>query len=137
MIEHDSSYEEEIKTAVNNHPQKDAIQPLLDAGVNMYELRKMLKLSPSKVMILNMPYDILLKHHALIVHKASSLSSAQRKMVWERVSYALNKKIITPETVAKEVNDLNKFLQGQLLLDLKRQDVENKIKQSKESETEQ
>lgn len=126
MIEHDSSYEEEIKTAVNNHPQKDEIQPLLDAGVNMYELRKMLKLSPSKVMILNMPYDILLKHHALIVHKASSLSSAQRKMVWERISYALNKGIIKPEDVAQEVNSLNKFLQGQLLMELNKQDIDNK-----------
>ena len=50
------------------------------------DLAKTLRLAPSKRVILGLTNDHLVKHNALIFHKGSSLSSAQRKMVQERVA---------------------------------------------------
>ena len=60
-------------------------------------MQKALRIAPSKREILRMPKEYLLQHNALIFHKASSLSSAQRRMVQERVAYGLNKNTITTE----------------------------------------
>ena len=62
-----------------------------------------------------MPNDILLKHNALIFHKGSSLSSSQRRMVQDRVAYGISRGTIKPEDVAKEINQLNALIQGELI----------------------
>jgi hypothetical protein len=79
------------------------------------DLAKTLRLTPSRRVILGLTNDHLVKHNALIFHKGSSLSSAQRKMVQERVAYGLNKGTITTEQVAGEINKLNALIQGELI----------------------
>lgn len=83
--------------------------------MNADDLAKTLRLSPSKRAILGLTNDHLVKHNALIFHKGSSLPSAQRKMVQERVAYGLNKGTITTEQVAGEINKLNALIQGELI----------------------
>jgi len=77
-------------------------------------MQKALRIAPSKKEILRMPKEYLLQHNALIFHKASSLSSAQRRMVQERVAYGLNKNTITTEEVALAINKLNALIRGEL-----------------------
>ena len=78
------------------------------------KLNESLRLAPSKRAIYNLTKDLLLKHNALIFHKGSSLSSAQRKMVQERISYGINAGKIQPDEVAKEINILNRLIQSEL-----------------------
>lgn len=90
--------------------------------VSLYEAAKAMNISPSKKEILRMPYNILVKHNALIVHKGSSLSSAQRKMVQERISYCLKKGLIKIEDVAREVNLLSAAIRAELNRKIKEDD---------------
>ena len=69
------------------------------------KLNESLRLAPSKRAIYNLTKDLLLKHNALIFHKGSSLSSAQRKMVQERISYGINALIQSELTKAISTND--------------------------------
>lgn len=62
-----------------------------------------LTIAPSKRRILEMDNKTLVANYALIVHKASSLSSTQRKMVKELVEYRIHKGTIKGEDVANEV----------------------------------
>ena len=94
---------QEIKEAVNN------------GSFDIGEMAKSLKIAPSLKKILNMTKDQLLQYNALIFHKGcKSLSSAERKMVQDRVAYGLNKEAITTEEVAKEINMLNALIHGEL-----------------------
>ena len=77
-------------------------------------INRKLKIAPSKRAIFNLPKPLLLKHNALIFHKASSLSSTQRKLVQNRVAYGVERGVIKPEEVAKEINLLNRMIQGEL-----------------------
>ena len=78
------------------------------------KIARNLRIAPSKRQILQLPKDLLLKHNALIFHKASSLSAAQRKLVQGRVAYGINKGTIKTEEVAKEINKLNALVRGEL-----------------------
>lgn len=78
-------------------------------------INKSLRIAPSKRAIFNLPKFLLLKHNALIFHKASSLSSAQRKLIQNRIGYGIEKGVIKPEEVAKEINLLNRMIQGELV----------------------
>lgn len=73
------------------------------------------KIAPSKMAILSLQKDTLLKHNALIFHKASTLSSTQRRLVQQRVAYGINKGTIETEEVAEEINKINAFLRGELV----------------------
>lgn len=64
------------------------------------------KPSPSISRIYNMKKQTLLKHHALIVHKGSSLSRKQRDVVQLRVAYGLEKGLYTYDEVNAEITDL-------------------------------
>ena len=68
--------------------------------------RTPVKLSPSISRIYNMKKQTLLKHHALIVHKGSSLSRKQRDAVQLRVAYGLEKGLYTYDEVNAEITDL-------------------------------
>lgn len=72
------------------------------------------KVSPTQRRVLSIPTDLLLKHYALIIYKASSLSSKERELVKERVAYKLAKKEITAEDVADSINDLTEFLENKI-----------------------
>lgn len=88
-----------------------------DGMLNREEAKEILdsiKLSPTKKRILSIPTDLLLKHYALIVYKASSLSSKERSLIKERVAYKLAKKEITAEEVADSINDLTEFLENKI-----------------------
>ena len=78
----------------------------------------LLTVSPSRMRILNMEPDLLLKNYALIMHKASSLSAMQRKLVEDRVAYLLKQEKIKPEDVSSAVNDLSNFIKEQLQKEL-------------------
>lgn len=78
-------------------------------------------LSPQKKRILNLEDDLLLKHYGLIAHKGSSLSSQERRMVMERVSYALKSKRFDMDRVTEAVNDVSTAIENEL----KRQVTEN------------
>tara|TARA_R110002050_G_scaffold319_4_gene2028 strand:- start:860 stop:1156 length:297 start_codon:yes stop_codon:yes gene_type:complete len=82
--------------------------------LNLREAARALKIPPSKKAILQMPYHILIKHNALIFHKGSSLSSAQRKMVQDRVTYCVSKGLVKIEDVAREVNLLSAAIRSEL-----------------------
>jgi hypothetical protein len=78
------------------------------------EMMKQAKLSPAQRQIIALPTDLLLKNYALIIYKASSLSSKKRSMVKERVAYKLSKKLITIEDIEKEVNSLRDYVEDKL-----------------------
>jgi hypothetical protein len=78
------------------------------------EILKQAKMTPTQQRILSFPEDLLLKHYALIVYKASSLSSKERQLVGERIGYKLNMKHITPEEVSGAVNELTEFLENKI-----------------------
>lgn len=50
-----------------------------------------IKLAPSKTRILKMPLELLIDHYTLIQLKKSSLPSAQRAMVNNRIKFSLEK----------------------------------------------
>jgi len=64
------------------------------------------RLTPTLGRVFHMKKEILLKHHALIVHKSSSLSRAQRDAVQLRVAYGLEKGLYTYDEVNAEISDL-------------------------------
>lgn len=106
-----------------------AVQDLEKQGIDTSQIARSIRIAPSKRVVLQMPKNILLKHNALIFHKASSLSSSQRKMVQDRVAYGLSKGTIKPEDVAKEINQLNALIQGELI-----KSIDNASIQSEEEE---
>jgi hypothetical protein len=78
------------------------------------EILKSARISPTQKRVLSWPQDLLLKHYALIVYKASSLSSKERQLVTERIGYKLGKEHITPEQVSGAVNELTEYLENKL-----------------------
>lgn len=60
--------------------------------------------------VFNMDKTTLLKHHALIVNKSSSLSSNQRATVLQRVAYGIERGHWTEEDVKAEISNLNEFI---------------------------
>tara|TARA_R110000822_G_scaffold227017_2_gene359711 strand:+ start:8228 stop:8551 length:324 start_codon:yes stop_codon:yes gene_type:complete len=76
--------------------------------------RQVMNISPSRRRILEMNDDMLLKNYALIVHRASSLSSAQRKMIEARIAYAIKKGRLDMNAVAAQVNDLTKYIEEKI-----------------------
>lgn len=111
--------------------QEDIKQALESSGRSLEDVAKKIRIAPSKRTIFQMPKDILLKHNALVFHKASSLSSTQRKLVQERVAYGLSRDVIKPEEVAMEINKLNALIQGELVKAIKNDD--SVVEQSDES----
>ena len=89
-------------------------------------MAKGLRIAPSKRAIYQLPKDLLLKHNALIFHKASSLSSTQRKLVMNRVAYGINSGTITAAEVAVDINHLNKVIKGELIKAVKKDDSTTK-----------
>jgi hypothetical protein len=69
-----------------------------------------------------MEIEMLIKNYALIVHKASSLSSMQRKLVNSRVQYLVKKGNIKMEQLTTEVNRLSNIIQEQILKEMKNGD---------------
>ena len=102
-----------------------AIQDLEKQGVDTYQIPRHLRIAPSKRAILQMPKDILLQHNALIFHKGSSLSSSQRKIVQERITYGLSRGVIKPEEVAEHINKLNALIQGELVKTLNNASIQS------------
>lgn len=76
--------------------------------------QRVLRIAPSKRRILDMTDKMLLDNYALIAHKASSLSSAQRKLLVNRVGYALKQKRISVDEVTAAVNNLTKLIEEEL-----------------------
>lgn len=73
-----------------------------------------IRIAPSKMAILQLSKESLLKFNALIFHKACSLSSSQRKMIQERVAYGINKGTIKPSEVQDEINALTALVKQEL-----------------------
>lgn len=71
-------------------------------------------ISPQKERILGFPDDLLLQHYGLIAHKGSSLSSAERQMVFERVAYGVQSKKFTMEQVTDSVNHVTQLIKNEL-----------------------
>ena len=108
---------------MNTKEDMDSIKKeILDSGIDLKELGRSLRIAPSKQQILQMPHNILLKHNAIIFHKGSSLSSAQRTMVQDRVSYGISKGLIKMEDVTKEINILNAAIRSELIKTIKSND---------------
>jgi len=126
--------QKESNSVENNKAIKDTIAETtkrikkeVESGtVDLAAVAKRLKIAPSKQAILQMPYDILIKHNALIFHKGSSLSSAQRKMVKERVAYGIKRGLIKPSQMSDEINKLNALIRGELVKNLRDDDSINK-----------
>lgn len=94
---------------------KDLKEAIKDGRVDVETIAKNIKMSPSKKRILGMSKDKLLQYNSLIFHKGcQSLSSAERRMVQERIAYGINKGSITTQEVADEINALNAFMHGEL-----------------------
>ena len=93
------------------------------AGMSMNQVAEAVRVAPSKRSIIQMPKDILLKHNALVVHKISSFSSTQRRLIQQRVAYGVSKGRIKPEEVAEEVNNLNAFIQSEIHKELKNANI--------------
>lgn len=77
--------------------------------------RKMtLSIKPSLRRVLDMDNDMILANYALIVHKASSLSSTQRAFLQQVLQSKLDHGSIKDEEVVKAVADLSNSIQKQL-----------------------
>jgi len=87
-------------------------------------------ISPQKERILGLTDDLLLQHYGLIAHKGSSLSSAERQMVFERVAYAIQSKRMTMEQVTDAVNHVTKAIENEI----KRTTLLNDTSKTKEQE---
>jgi hypothetical protein len=70
----------------------------------------MFRIAPSKMRVIEMDDKFLLANYALIAHKASSLSSAQRRLVKDRVAYAIKEGRFTMDRVTESVNKLTEFI---------------------------
>ena len=94
---------------------KEIKEDISNSDLDMGELAKKLKIAPSKRRVLQMTKDELLQYNALIFHKAcQSLSSSERRMVQDRISYGINKGSITTKEVADDINNLNALIHGEL-----------------------
>ena len=82
-------------------------------------LERRMRVSPSKMRILNMEKEMLIKNYALIMHKSSSLSSMQRKLVQSRVNYLVKEGHIEMERVTEEVNRISNLIQEHVLKEMK------------------
>ena len=69
-----------------------------------------IRLGPTTKRIMHLSEVHLLRHYALIVNKASTLSSAQRKTVKYRIQYGLEKGNINKEKIEGALNDLALFV---------------------------
>lgn len=69
-----------------------------------------LKLSPSKARILNMSYPVLVEHYALVEHKKSKLSAAQRQYVKNRVKYLQDKGTISQAEIDLSMTFINNLI---------------------------
>lgn len=68
------------------------------------------RLGPTTRRIMHLSEEHLLKHYALVLNKASSLSSAQRKVVEYRIGYGLDKGTITKEKIEQALQDLSLYV---------------------------
>lgn len=85
-----------------------------DAAQEAEMIRKMVRLSPSKRRIMDMSDEMLMQNYALIAHKASSLSSSQRKYLESRLGYAVKNLRIKMEQITDEVNKLTALVEEEL-----------------------
>ena len=75
-----------------------------------------IKMGPALRRIYRLEKKELLQHYALIVNKASSLSSAQRRAVNERVSYGFHiSKSITEEEINAAFQELADFVTNKVV----------------------
>jgi len=77
--------------------------------------KRMMSIPPSKRRVLEMTDELLLKNYALIAHRASSLSSSQRKIVEVRIAYGVREGRIKMEDVTAQVNELTNYIEKQLI----------------------
>tara|TARA_R100000541_G_scaffold36514_1_gene44609 strand:- start:154 stop:486 length:333 start_codon:yes stop_codon:yes gene_type:complete len=105
-------------------------QQMTEQQVQMLKEQMLVRgtVSPQKKRILSLKDDLLLKHYALIAHKGSTLSSQERQMVMERVSYGVKTERFTMDQVTEEVNNVTQAIENQL----KRQLEENDSNKTKE-----
>jgi hypothetical protein len=87
--------------------------------------RMTLSIKPSLRRVLDMDNDTILAHYALIVHKASSLSSTQRRFLQQVLQSKLDHGSIKDDEVAKAVTDLSNAIQKQLQEELLQEIVKN------------
>lgn len=108
----------------------DDKQQITEEQVQMLKEQMLVRgtLSPQKKRILSLKDDLLLKHYALIAHKGSSLSSQERQMVLERVSYAVKTKRLDMDQVTEAVNGVSTAIENELKRQLEENDS-NKIKE--------
>ena len=108
----------------------DDKQQITEEQVQMLKEQMLVRgtLSPQKKRILSLKDDLLLKHYALIAHKGSSLSSQERQMVLERVSYAVKTKRLEMDQVTEAVNGVSTAIENELKRQLE-ENVSNKIKE--------
>ena len=86
------------------------------------EKRNSLRIRPSLRRILDMDNETVLANYALIVYKASSLSSTQRMFLQGLLQMRLNKNLIKDEEVAAAVTDLGNMIKEQMDEKLKKDD---------------
>lgn len=68
------------------------------------------KMGPTTRRIFNLSKEHLLKHYALILNKASTLSSSQRKTVEYRIGYGINNGTITQDEIQNSLQELDLFV---------------------------
>lgn len=95
---------------------------IMEEKISEAVARRVLSIAPSKRRILDLNDKLLLDNYALIAHKASSLSSAQRKLVQVRVHYGVAQKRIKIEDVAEAVNEISKIIENELEEKIKKHD---------------
>jgi len=93
---------------------EDLIEGVKDQAAVDAAARRMMRIPPSKRRVLEMTDELLLKNYALIAHRASSLSSSQRKMVEARIAYGVREGRIKMEDVTTQVNELTKYIEEKL-----------------------
>jgi len=93
---------------------EDLIEGVKDQAAVDAAARRMMRIPPSKKRVFEMTDELLLKNYALIAHRASSLSSAQRKMVEARIAYGIREGRIKMEDVTAQVNELTNYIEKQL-----------------------
>jgi len=83
-------------------------------GMRRERKRMTLRIKPSLRRILDMDNETLLANYALIVHKASSLSSTQRAFVQQVLQSKLNHGSVKDDQVAEAVAHLSNAIKEQL-----------------------
>tara|TARA_R110000772_G_scaffold62137_1_gene139604 strand:+ start:12317 stop:12652 length:336 start_codon:yes stop_codon:yes gene_type:complete len=87
--------------------------------------RMTLSIKPSLRRILDMDNEMILANYALIVHKASSLSSTQRAFLQQVLQSKLDHGSVKDEEVVKAVADLSNAIQKELQQELLQEIVKN------------